>query len=66
MSHPPGMLTGPRIRLAILGLLAAGFAVGGFQVGRRSVDAATDRRREGVGGEGPRGHVPFHFAISGN
>jgi hypothetical protein len=40
MSDPPRMLTRPRIQVAILGLLAAGFALGGFQVGRRSVDAA--------------------------
>ena len=40
MSDTSGMLTGPRIQVAILGLLAAGFVVGGFQVGRRSVDAA--------------------------
>jgi hypothetical protein len=33
------MLTGPRIKVLILGLLAAGFAVGGFQAGRQSVDA---------------------------
>ena len=40
MSDPPGMPTGPGIQLAILGLLAVGLAIGGFQVGRRSVDAA--------------------------
>jgi hypothetical protein len=34
------MLTGLRTQLAILGLLAAGFAIGGFQAGRSSVDAA--------------------------
>jgi hypothetical protein len=34
------MLTGPRIQVAILGLLAAGLAVGGFHAGRHSVDAA--------------------------
>ena len=33
MSDPPRMLTGPRIQVVVLGLLAAGLAVGGFQVG---------------------------------
>lgn len=47
MFDPPGMLTGPRIQLAILGLVAAGFAVGGFQAGRRSVDAAAFSRHTG-------------------
>jgi hypothetical protein len=40
MSDSPRMLIGPRIQLVILGLLAAGLAVGGFHVGRQSVDAA--------------------------
>lgn len=47
MSDPPRMLTGLRIQLAIIGLLAAGFAVGGFQVGRRSVDAAALSKQTG-------------------
>lgn len=45
MSDPPRMLTGPRIQVVILGLLAAGFAVGGFQVGRQSVNAAAFSKR---------------------
>ncbi len=47
MSDPPGMLTGARIRVVILGLLAAGFALGGFQAGRRSVDAAALSKHDG-------------------
>jgi hypothetical protein len=41
------MLTGPRIQVAILGLLAAGFAVGGFQAGRHSVNAAALSKQTG-------------------
>lgn len=45
MSNPPKMLTGPRMQLVIIGLLTVGFAAGGFQLGRHSVDASalTDR-----------------------
>lgn len=45
MSDPPRMLTGPRIQVAIIGLLAVGFTVGGFQVGRYSVDAVALSKR---------------------
>jgi hypothetical protein len=34
------MLIGTRTQIAIVGIVAAGLAVGGFQMGRRSVDAA--------------------------
>ncbi len=45
MSDPPRMLTGPRIQVVIIGLLTVGFVVGGFQVGRHSVDAVALSKR---------------------
>jgi hypothetical protein len=41
MRNPPKMLPGTRTQAVIIGLAAAGLAIGGFQMGRRSVDAAT-------------------------
>jgi hypothetical protein len=40
MRNPPRMQIGTRRQIAIVGIVAAGLAVGGFQVGRQSVDAA--------------------------
>jgi hypothetical protein len=40
MADSPKMPTYARTQVVIIGLLAAGFVVGGFQVGRYSVDAA--------------------------
>jgi hypothetical protein len=40
MRNPPKMLPGTRTKTVIIGLAAVGLAVGGFQIGRRSVDVA--------------------------
>lgn len=40
MPNPPGMQIGTRTQIVIVGIVAAGLAIGGFQIGRRSVDAA--------------------------
>jgi hypothetical protein len=40
MPNPPRMLTSAGTEVAIVAIVAVGLALGGFQVGRRSVDAA--------------------------
>jgi hypothetical protein len=45
MPNPPRMLLGTRMQMAIVGIVAAGLAVGGFQTGRRSVNAAALNER---------------------
>ena len=44
MPAPPRGLTSPRAQTVMIGLAAAGLAVGGFETGRHSVDAAAIER----------------------
>jgi hypothetical protein len=47
MPRPPTLLISNRVQIGIVGLVAAVLAIGGFEAGRKTVDAAAVANREG-------------------
>jgi hypothetical protein len=53
MHNPPRLLISPRSQAIVLGLIAIALALGGFQAGRRSVDAAAVAKTVAIEPSGP-------------